>query len=309
MINTLTLNPAVDHILFLKEVKKHITNRVYNTMLAVGGKGTHVSINLSLLGMPSRAFGFAYGANGLYILEALEKYGVDARFCYAADRESRNCYLLVEDDNTCTTIAEHGVDPTDAEMDSLLGKLAGSLQAQDVLVLSGDASNTHPGLYDDLMDLVQARSARVFLDTSGTMLAEGVRHRPFLIKPNREELAALCGLPAGSDAEVIRAIDSLDEHDIEVVAVSLGAGGSILRTRQGIYKASAPTVPVRNTAGCGDSYLSGLLYGYQKGMDAEEMLVLATAISAATAASPLSVGFDDAYAKSLENSCTVVQLR
>ena len=68
MINTVTLNPAVDRILYLNRVQKNITNRTRSGVKTVGGKGTHVSMNLAILGIPSRAFGLAYGETGQYIL-------------------------------------------------------------------------------------------------------------------------------------------------------------------------------------------------------------------------------------------------
>jgi 1-phosphofructokinase family hexose kinase len=308
MINTLTLNPAVDHILFLKEVKKNITNRVYKSITTVGGKGTHVSINLSILGERSLAFGFAYGTNGRYIIEHLKKNGIQTQFCYADDRESRDCYLLIEDDNTCTLIAEHGVAPTQEEQETLLRKLDSTLQKGEPLVLSGYASNMPNEFFTRLMALLSAKEVRIFLDASEETLREGIRNRPYLIKPNRDELAALCGMSIETDKDVIRAIHSLNCHEIEIIAVSLGRRGSILRTRDAIYKAVPPQIDVCNTIGCGDSFLSGILFGIEKGMECREMLSFATAISCATAASPMSVGFDLEFAKSLQNQCVVTML-
>ena len=40
MINTLTLNPAVDRILHLEALHKNTINRVRRTDTTVGGKGT-----------------------------------------------------------------------------------------------------------------------------------------------------------------------------------------------------------------------------------------------------------------------------
>ena len=56
MINTLTLNPAIDRVLYLGELVKNVTNRIESVTEVIGGKGTHVSINLRLLGVVNRAF-------------------------------------------------------------------------------------------------------------------------------------------------------------------------------------------------------------------------------------------------------------
>jgi len=309
VINTLTLNPAVDKIIFLDQVKKQMTNRVRESLKTVGGKGTHVSMNLRTLGVDSRAFGLAYGSTGRYIIEQLNACGVETRFCHAPDREGRTNYLIVEDDNTCTTLAERGATPTQQELRAVLDDLRNTLNPGDYLVLSGDASNMpNSGIYRQIMDEIADKRVRVFLDGSGKMLEDGLKGHPFLIKPNRDELAALCAMQMDTDEDVVRAIKSLSFYDIEFVAVSLGRSGSIVSMPDGIFKTVAPDVPVRNTIGCGDCFLSGLLYGFQKGLCPREMLVLATAISSATAASPLSVGFDLAYAKDLMKDCVVEQI-
>ena len=50
-IYTVTLNPAIDQMIYLREFVPDITNRLTGTKECVGGKGTHVSQNLNLLGV------------------------------------------------------------------------------------------------------------------------------------------------------------------------------------------------------------------------------------------------------------------
>ncbi|MBC8536909.1 1-phosphofructokinase family hexose kinase [Feifania hominis] len=309
MINTVTLNPAVDRILYLNRVQKNITNRTRSGVKTVGGKGTHVSMNLAILGIPSRAFGLAYGETGQYILRELEACGVETRFVYSPDRESRTNTLLIEDDHTCTTIAERGVTPTDSEIAALVSELRNAVADGDSLVLSGDASNfPDPTIYNRICRELRGRRLRVFLDASGETLREGLRESPYLIKPNLDELSALCGRSLESDGDVLSAIEDLAPYRIEVVAVSLGARGAIVKTPEGVFRAHPPEVEVCNTVGCGDCFLSGLLYGLESRLTSAQALAFATAVSSATAASPLSVGFDRGYAERLLPLCRVERL-
>ena len=78
MINTLTLNPAIDHIFYLDRFRRNITNRLTDTAVSIGGKGTHVSVNLAIMGTPSRAFGFTFGQTGRRILQMLDEAGAEA---------------------------------------------------------------------------------------------------------------------------------------------------------------------------------------------------------------------------------------
>jgi fructose-1-phosphate kinase PfkB-like protein len=130
-----------------------------------------------------------------------------------------------------------------------------------------------------------------------------------LIKPNQDELEALCGFAVSSDEDVVRAIESLDQYQVEVIAVSLGKRGAITRIGNEYYKSVPPAVEVGSTAGCGDSFLAALLCGYEKNMPYHEMLKLATAVSSATAASLLSVGYDLELAESLIEKSVVTRIQ
>jgi 1-phosphofructokinase family hexose kinase len=308
MINTVTFNAAVDHILFLEKMIKNITNRVTGTLVSVGGKGTHVSINLSIMGKRSRAFGFAYGKNGRYIIEQLKKFDVETHFCYADDRESRDCYQIIEKDSSCTMFAEKGVSPHDIEIELMFEEMKNHIESNDMLVLSGDASNTRQGTYLRIMEELAGKDVRIFLDTSGEMLKEGIKKHPYLIKPNKDELASLCGVSIENNDDVLSAIDSLDKYGIEVIAVSLGSIGSVMRTSKGTFIATPPEVKIRNTIGCGDCFLSGLIFGIEKKMDEAETLAWATAVSSSAATTPLSVGFDLDFATNLLCSCKVKKI-
>ncbi len=294
MINTLTLNPAIDRILHLDRLERNVTNRVRSSSVSIGGKGTHVSVNLRLMGTVSRAFGLAHGRNGKKITDLLSASGVCVCFAYSRSGESRDNYLLVEEETgDCTLIADRGPQPAPGQLRALFGLLEAKVADGDLLALSGDVSNfPNPGIYNDILDLLGGRRLKVFLDASGISLQRGVERKPFLIKPNRQELSSLTGCPAGSLREVVSAISRLDPYGIEVIAVSLGAEGSVVRAEDRLYKLTPPKIRARNTVGCGDCYLAGLLRGFELEEGIEQTLRYATAVSAAKAEFTASVGFD-----------------
>jgi 1-phosphofructokinase len=310
MINTLTLNPAIDKVISLETLEKNHTNRVVNTVEGIGGKGTHVSINLKLLGATSRAFGICHGEAGRRIMGYLEAHGVEVAFIHKNGAESRTNYLVVERSNDCTIIAEKGVTLRQQDIAELVDAMRAAVSVGDFLVLSGDAGNCeNPFVYNEILEKLADRDLRVFVDTSGPALAKCMESAPFLIKPNLRELSTLCGREVtAQEDDVLRALDSLEGSGVEVVAVSLGSAGSILRCPEGLFRAVPPSVKVRNTIGCGDCYLAGLVHGFSEGKPIEATLRMATAASAATAESSLSVGFDPARARELLAGCDVRRL-
>lgn len=309
MINTLTINPAIDHNLRVVNVEKGVTNRAYESFYTIGGKGTHVSINLCQMGLNNRAFGICYGKTGRAILNALSDHGVTTYFVERDTQESRTNCILIEEDNTCTTIAERGPEISGDDLNNLLALMILHVSTGDTLVLSGDASNcNNPRIYNDIADIFKSRGVRIVLDASGEVLRNGLECVPYMIKPNQDELESLCGFSIRSDEEVIRGIEIMTGFGIEVIAVSLGKRGSIIRFGEECFRVFSPMVETINTAGCGDCFLAGLLYGLEKGLTHEETLRFACATAAATAASPLSVGYNNNLAQSLMKQVKIIRI-
>lgn len=295
MIYTLTLNPAVDKIFYLSQVVSCTTNRIQRQTQAVGGKGTHVSINLGSLGIENKALGFTYGETGEFIRRAMQVGGVTPMFCHHAEGESRTNYLIIEESTgSCTILAEKGTPPTAENMKELKDLMDSVLQTGDWLVLSGDASNCpDPFVYNSFIREYSKKGVRIVLDSSGETLVNALSEKPYLIKPNQDELAQIMGNRISGMEETAACAQSLyEQYGIPYIAVSMGGEGSVFRTPKGVLFARPPRAKVRNTAGCGDCFLAGLLCGLSTGLDEERTLRLATAVSAATAESPLSVGYD-----------------
>ncbi|MBQ8663752.1 MAG: 1-phosphofructokinase family hexose kinase [Eubacterium sp.] len=301
MIHTVTLNPAIDKLLFLDEFKKNITNRLSSVDDSIGGKGTHVSINLSSLGEKNNAYGIAHGKTGKQIISMLEAHAnIDVKFIYKDSPESRTNFLLVEDTGDCCVLASRGVTVTKENMDEFLEVLKANLNKGDALVLSGDTSNCYDSrVYNLMLKELSDLNLKIYLDASGATLIDCLSASPYLIKPNQDELSQICGHDIETEEEIIAAIESLSSYNIDIIAVSLGGDGSIIKTPEGIYRVKSPAVTVKNTIGCGDCFLSGLIYGLEHDKPIEETLILATAISSATAESVYSIGFDMDRAKEL----------
>ncbi|MEG1753844.1 MAG: 1-phosphofructokinase family hexose kinase, partial [Christensenella sp.] len=64
MINTVTLNPAMDEILYIESFQENCMNRIIKKEKCLGGKGTHLAYNFSLLDVPNRTFGVSFGRCG-----------------------------------------------------------------------------------------------------------------------------------------------------------------------------------------------------------------------------------------------------
>lgn len=292
-VYTVTLNPAIDRVLYLNKFIPDITNRLTGIKECVGGKGTHVSQNLKFLGLDSIATGIVHGQTGKKVIKLLEEDGVQTLFQYHECRDTRTNYLMIESTGRSTCLSEKGVQLTDKDIEEFLEFLKKEIQDGDFLVLSGDASNCpDPYVYNKVIKALADKKVKIFLDASGETLKRCVEESPYMIKPNQDELEFLTGIQIQTIDDLKRAVRELDKYEIPIVAVSLGGNGSLVRVYDRFFRVYSPKVNVRNTIGCGDCFLSGLIYGCYKEMGIEETLQIATAASAATAESNVSVGFD-----------------
>ena len=80
MIYTLTLNPAIDHVVRLSKLDLGETNRMKAESINAGGKGINVSKILRNLGEDSTALGYIAGFTGLEIERLLKEDDIDCDF-------------------------------------------------------------------------------------------------------------------------------------------------------------------------------------------------------------------------------------
>lgn len=313
MIFTVTLNPAVDKILFLDEFKRSRTNRLTQTLETIGGKGTHVSINLKLQDVQSTALGIALGENGKKIVKILEGWGVEAQFLQydLPGMKSRTNYEIVENSgHICSMLTERGPILPSSITDDLLKQIRGLVKAGDILVLTGDASNVEDAaIYSKLTLVAKELGVKVFLDASGHYLKEGLSSSPFLIKPNFEELCFIAGRDLKTEVEIVAAMQSLDGFNIPMIAMTWSGNGAIVKNGRDFYMVNPIKVEAINEGGCGDAFLSAIIAGIEKNMSIEATLKAAAAVAAAAAESEITAGFDPTRAAELKKLAVVTKIR
>lgn len=312
MIFTVTLNPAIDRILFIDMFRKTQTHRVKRVVETLGGKGTHVSINLKLLGVESTALGVTFGANGKKINSMMRNNGVEVDFLQydIPGWESRtNVEIVEESDHSCSMFTERGPILPAAITDELAGQIRKLIQPGDYLVLTGDASNVEDEMiYARLSEMAAAAGTRVILDASGKYLVEGIKSKPYLIKPNIEELCFIAGRDLLDREAVVSVIRSVEMAGIEVIAMTWSGNGAIVKIGSEIYQVPSARVNVVNEVGCGDAFLAAMLAGITQGQQPVELLRTASAVAGAAAETEITVGFDLARVETLKKQIEVTRL-
>lgn len=284
MIFTVTCNPALDCAVQIKTMIVGALNRTEGATLTPGGKGVNVSRVLGQLGERNLALGFIAGGNGSMLDSALRQMGVETDFIRLPQGETRiNVKVYGEQE---TELNAPGAAVSAQQTEGLLRDLKERCGAGDILCLCGSLP---PGMPTDSYGRMLAAvpgCAHGIVDTSGEALLCALRERPWLVKPNRDELAALVGRGLPALDEVVTAAEWLREQGAANVLVSLGADGALLCAADGIrlYQ-PAPPVTVVGTVGAGDSLVAGFAAGWQRHGDMVQALRLGVACGSATACS------------------------
>jgi 1-phosphofructokinase family hexose kinase len=283
MIYTVTLNPALDRELTVPALEYDEVLRATSSRVDFGGKGFNVSRMLASLGTPSVALGFAGGRTGDALREGLEQLGIATEFVPIAGETRTNISIVPHDHARHIKVNEPGPAITDSERAALVERVRTLARPGDWWVLAGSLPpGLAPGLYAELIDIIQSAGARVLLDTSGEALRAGCAARPFLLKPNGYEASQLTGRPVDTPAEALAAAQAL--ASIEQVVISLGAAGAVLVAGGRGWLATPPAIVQRNPIGAGDSLVAGLAWSLSQSYPPEQVLCWAVACGAATAA-------------------------
>ena len=284
MILTVTLNAAIDKRYVVEGFRTGEVNRVKECTYVPGGKGLNVSKPASIYGAEVVATGFAGGHAGAYIEDALKPFGIRSAF-YHVDAESRSCINIWDEVNQVQTeFLEPGFTLTEDDFAGFEAKFRQLVQEAKVVAMSGSVPKGLDGTaYQRLVKIVKDAGIPVILDTSGKLLEMGIEAIPTMIKPNIDEIRMLTGKRCDDISEIIEAARAIHERGVKIVAVSLGADGSLAVGDDGIFRARVPKIDAVNTVGCGDSMIAGFALGLSKGLPLEETLRLASAISAAAA--------------------------
>jgi len=279
-----TLNPVLDRIYSIPGLALNGVFRATDLSIFAGGKGVNVARVWNTLGGSPIATGLLGGRTGAAIAERLADEAIDARFLPIAG-ESRLALALFNPDNRSEAVVnEIGPHVSEAEYAPFLEHLAGLLPGTEFLAISGSAPPGTPiRFYSEMVDIARSLGIRTAVDASGAALVEAVRARPFLIKPNREEAAAL-GAPIKSWDDAGNAARELSlRHGIDTVIVTGGPDGAVVASGDDIWSASAPTADVVSTLGSGDSMLAGYLWSICEGNDRADALRLGVACGSANA--------------------------
>lgn len=280
------VSPAMDRMEILERFEIDRVNRSTEVRARPGGKSLIVARTLRALGSEVIAHGFLGGAVGGFIREGCAELGIDDRHTQIAGQTRITPVIIETATGRATVLNEPSPDITGAEAEQFTTALVADTNVDDLVVLTGSLPSSLPvDFYGRLVDALHERGARVIVDTSGDALARAVEHRPWMVKPNRDELGAIMGVAEPTDAQLLTAMRDLVADGIGVCVVTLGADGLLAVTADDAFRLRVPPArQVVNATGSGDMLLAGFVHGVARGDDVRDALRLGASLSVANVA-------------------------
>lgn len=289
---TITLNPALDLTGQLDSLIPGTVNLVNSSTLHPAGKGVNVAKVLSDLGADVTVTGFLGRENRAQFDDLFAGLGVNNAFV-DVDGSTRVNVKLVDVEGAVSDINFPGVAITPADIERFEATLTELAKQHDYFVIAGSLPpGVSPQQCATWIAQLQQLGKKVIFDSSRAALSSGISAKPWLIKPNDEELAFLLDHPIESDHDILNAIAELKKQGVENIIVSRGEQGLIGRFDNTLYQAKAPVMTVTSTVGAGDTLVAGLTWASMQAMPAEQGLAFATALSA-LAVTQIGVGMTD----------------
>ncbi|MEC4587607.1 1-phosphofructokinase [Bacillus safensis] len=290
MIYTCTLNPAIDLYIALKEMRANAVNRTEDEDYQPNGKGVNVSIMLKKYGFTSTALGFIAGFSGSYIEQSLKDLSIQTDFISVEGITRINVFINTTEEYK---LVNQGPAIEENALHAFREKIAAIPQG-GILIMSGSLPKGVPAsIFSEVAAICHQQKVKFILDTSSAAVLETLQYKPYLLKPNEEEIAAFFGKTHPlSEIELIQSGEKLIEMGAEQVLISRGEEGALFITKDAVFKGNAPTGTVVNTACSGDAMLAAFLSKHLEGHSPEECLRYGIATGASTA---FSKGLSDLH--------------
>ena len=281
MIITVTMNPAIDKTVEVKELNVGTLNRIANVLYDAGGKGINVSKVIKELGGETLACGFLGKQGSEIILNHLSKEGIKNDFIIV-EGETRTNMKILTNDGRVTELNEPGPTITEKDMDRLNEKLCSYADSSTIFVLAGSVPRgVNMDIYGALTEKLKSKGAAVIVDADGELFKRALEKGPNIIKPNHLEVAEYFNSKEPlTDRELVLKCKKLLNKGIELAAISQGSDGALFIMENEAYKAQGLKVKSHSTVGAGDSMVAALAYARENEMSIKETIRLSMAVAA-----------------------------
>ncbi len=277
-IITITLNPAVDVHYEIEGFVPYKENYADNVIKQTGGKGINISRGLTGYGIENTAYCVLGNEGSEEFLNSLRKDGVSCIPIITEGRIRENITLHSKDGETRISCEGFTVDK------SILDRLFSMIEdekTEDMMITFTGRLPKGISKEEAIEFLLKLKKldAKVVVDCNSFSAEDLFKIKPYLIKPNEQEVSSLISKEVETLEDAYCAAKDFCLSGVENVIVSLGKKGFAFYGKEGGYLVKVPGIDVVSTIGAGDSSIAGFVAGDLGNM--EDTLKLSAAFGTA----------------------------
>ena len=309
MILCIGTTPAAQRVMIFGKLERDAVNRAHTTLDGAAGKSINVAKVLTALGARPLATGFIGGARGRGLLESLVSKGIETEFV-TVTAPTRQCIsILDESARAVTELVEESKPVTASDYSALKEIIQRRLPGCAAVVMSGSLTPGGPvDFYQQITLAAKAAGVLTIVDAQGVPLMEALSAQPWLVKPNRQELAATVQRQLRAESEIAAAMRQVHKAGAQHVVVTAGKEPTLALTGDQLWRIRPPVIVPVNPIGSGDAFTAGLVWRLVQKDSLGEACRWAAAAGAANALSPMPGELDRSDVERLSSEVAVEKL-
>ncbi len=281
-IVTMSLNPTIDVASEADLVRPTHKVRTANETYDPGGGGVNVARVIVELGGTARVICPAGGFSGKLLDDLLDRAGISRTIVPIAGSTRISFTVYERKTGLEYRFIPNGPKLSPEEVEACLEAVRNT--KCEYFVASGSVPLGAPtDILAQIAQIVHDRGAKFILDSSGAGLSVTLQHVPlYMVKPSIGELEAFMGRRLDDESTRDAAVDLVKRGRAEIVAVTMGASGALLATKDGVLRMRSPRVQAHSAVGAGDSFVGAMTLALSQGRPIDDALTFAVAAGAAT---------------------------
>lgn len=281
MIYIITLNPALDYYMNFSNQKIKKWQKTNDLKLMPGGKGINASYLLNNLSTNNISIILTGGQTGSILLNKLRKDKIN--FINFDIKNEIRINIKAQFEDTYELLANSKNLNKNIE-EELLSYLNQNLSKNDFIMIMGSQMNgLSENIVENISNIAKKKNVEIVYDFSNKKILELLKFKPFIIKPNVQELENYFDVKINSYEDIEKYALNLIKMGAKNVIVSNDSKGAYFFNKKLKIFAHPLNIKLINASGAGDSMIAGFIYKYLKTNSFEKAINFANASGSGTA--------------------------
>lgn len=259
-IHIISFNSTLDLFINTNQLNINKLNRYKEQYLRIGGKGINIAKVLSTKDCEYQLYTIIGGNNGNRIKDYCNIHSIKAKFVETELETPINIKIINQIDNKTTELNHSGIAYQKKILIDLENLVLNNVNADDYCIITGNIPKTYTiSDYCNFAQNLQSKNIKLVIDANGKILKDVIKLKPFLIKPNIEEVSEMLEIENTDLENIISNLKDLLPTETNVL-LSLGDKGIVYMNKTERIKLKANKINVINTVGAGDNLLASFIF-------------------------------------------------